>query len=83
MSACFSVLAPHLIEVCIDILSAALVQLHAADFLSKAGDADDIGRPKVLSEEVTACFGHIFHLIPCRTEQAKRKKIINVCIFST
>ena len=64
MSACFSVLAPHLIEVCIDILSAALVQLHVADFVSKAGDADDIVRLQVLDEEVTTGLGHILHLIP-------------------
>lgn len=56
--------APHLVEVCIDVLSAPLVQLSAADLLGEAGDADDVGRLQVLREEVTACFGHILHLVP-------------------
>lgn len=70
-------LSPHLIEVCINILSTALVQLYTSDLLSEAGDADDIRRPKVLSEKITACFGHILHLIPCRREQTRRKKLVN------
>lgn len=63
--------APHLIEVCIDVLSRPLVQLCAADLLGEAVDADDVGRLQVLREEITTCLGHILHLIPCRKQQKK------------
>lgn len=75
--------APHLIEVCIDILSTPLVQLCAADLLSKAGDADDISRLQVLGEEIAACLGHVLNLIPCRKQQKNEEKFINSCLFST
>lgn len=65
------IFAPHLIEVCIDVLSTSLVQLCAADLFSKAGDADDISRLQMLSEEITACLGHILDLIPCRKTTEK------------
>lgn len=60
------VLAPHLIEVSIDILSTVLVQLRAAHLLSEAGDADDVSGLQVLGKEITARLGHVLHLIPCK-----------------
>ena len=62
------VLAPHLIEVCVDILSTPLLHFGAADLLRKTGDANDISRLYVLSEEIAACPGHVLHLIPCKKE---------------
>lgn len=81
MFAALSVFAPHLTEVCIDVLPTPLVQLCAADLLSKAGDADDVSRLQVLSEEIAACLGHILHLIPCRKEQTIEEKLSTSCII--
>lgn len=44
----FPIFASHLIEVCVDVLSACLVQLCAANLLGKAGDADHIRWLQVL-----------------------------------
>lgn len=59
----FSPQGTNLIEVSVDILSGAKVQVGAADLLGESRDADDIGRLQVLHEEIAAGFGHFFHLV--------------------
>lgn len=65
----FSIFAPHLTEVCIDILPTPLVQLCTANLFSKTRDADDITGFQVLGQEITACFGHILKLKSWRKHQ--------------
>lgn len=55
---------PHLAEVRVDVVSTPAVQLHAADLLSEAGDANGVGGLYVLGEEVAARLGHVLHLVP-------------------
>ena len=69
-----SIFAPHLLEVCVDVLSASLVQLRAADLLGKASDADDISRLQMLGEEIAARLGHVLELIPCTKKNRQGQK---------
>lgn len=69
----------HLIEVSVDILSCAKMQLGAADLFCKSQDTYDIWRLQVLREEIAASFGHLFHLIAHRRQKDVKNTLLAHC----
>lgn len=69
----------HLIEVSVDVLPRAQVQLGAADLLCESRDAYDVRRLQVLREEIAARLGHFFHLVAHRCQEDVKNALLAHC----